>query len=75
MTRSFKIKRGEIFKDKSGLAVKVERIDPNQRIRFSIVGDQDTNAGPGEMCYESFVTRFPANNKMSKHELNRRKVA
>ncbi len=58
MNRTPEIKQGDIFKDRAGLGVKVERIDPNHRIRFSVVENQSTAAGPGEMSYESFVSRF-----------------
>jgi hypothetical protein len=75
MTRSLEVKEGEIFRDKAGLEVKVERIDPNHRIRFSVVGDQDTSAGPGEMSYDSFVSRFSPSNQDSNHYFSRRKAA
>jgi hypothetical protein len=58
MIRCLEIQEGGLFKDRAELEVKVERIDANKRIRFSVVGNQATIAGPGEMSYESFVTRF-----------------
>lgn len=65
----------QVFKDKAGLAAKVGRGDANQRIRFSVVSDQDTSAGPGEMSYESFVTRFSLSNKFSEYDFTSRKGA
>jgi hypothetical protein len=49
MIRCLEIQEGGLFKDRGGLEVKVERIDANKRIRFSVVGNQATIAGPGEM--------------------------
>jgi hypothetical protein len=75
MSHSLEIKEGKLFKDKSGLEVKVERIDANRRIRFSIVGDQPTIAGPGEMSLESFANRFLPSVHVSTSHLGRKKAA
>lgn len=75
MSRSLEINEGEILKDKSGLEVKVERIDANKRIRFSVVGNQATTAGPGEMSHKSFVSRFSPTNDVSKPHIGRKKAA
>ncbi len=73
MTGTTEIKEGDIFKDRAGLEVKVERIDANHRIRFSVVENQSTAAGPGEMSCESFVSRFSPTDHASDLQVARRK--
>ncbi len=75
MSRTLEITGGKLFKDKSGLEVKVERIDANKGIRFSIVPNQPTIAGPGEMSIESFASRFSLCDHVSTSHLGRKKAA
>jgi hypothetical protein len=66
MTRSVEVKEGQSFQDRTGLAVRVERIDANNRIHFSVIDYQEgTSAGPGEMSDLSFVNRFTRIDKRS----------
>ena len=37
MTRSVEVKEGQSFQDRTGLAVRVQRIDANNRIHFSVI--------------------------------------
>ena len=56
MTRRVEVKEGQSFRDRTGLAVKVERIDANNRIHFSVIDYREgTSAGPGEMSDFAFV--------------------
>ncbi len=75
MHHSVEVKAGEIFKDKSGLVLRVERVDPNCRIRFSVVDDHHTAAGPGEMSQESFVSRFSPTKGERKPHIPRKRAA
>ena len=66
MTRSVEVKEGQSFQDRTGLAVRVERIDANKRIHFSVIDYREgTSAGPGEMSDFAFVNRFTRINKRS----------
>ncbi len=59
MTRGVEVKEGQSFQDRTGLAVRVERIDANNRIHFSVIDYREgTSAGPGEMSDFAFVNRF-----------------
>ena len=47
MTRGVEVKEGQSFQDRTGLAVRVERIDANNRIHFSVIDYREgTSAGP-----------------------------
>jgi len=60
------VKEGQSFQDRTGLAVRVERIDANNRIHFSVIDYREgTSAGPGEMSDFSFVNRFTRIDKRS----------
>jgi hypothetical protein len=37
MTRGVEVKEGQSFQDRTGLAVRVERIDANNRIHISVI--------------------------------------
>jgi hypothetical protein len=37
MTRGVEVKEGQSFQDRTGLTVRVERIDANNRIHFSVI--------------------------------------
>jgi hypothetical protein len=66
MTRGVEVKEGQSFQDSTGLAVRVERIDANNRIHFSVIDYREgTSAGPGEMSDFSFVNRFTRIDKRS----------
>ena len=42
-----------------GLTVRVGEIDANDRVHFSVIEDREAAcAGPGEMSYSAFVSRF-----------------
>jgi hypothetical protein len=57
--QSSEIKTGQNFQDGTGLTVKIEWIDPCDRIHFSVIGDRESAcAEPGEMSYLAFVNRF-----------------
>src|SRR6266567_2725693 len=50
MTRRVEVKEGQNFRDRTGLAVRVERTGSNNRIHFSLIDYREgTNAGPDEM--------------------------
>jgi hypothetical protein len=57
MPRDVKVKKGQCFQDGTGLTVTVAEIDAHGRVHFSAVEDQGV-AGPGEMSYLAFVSRF-----------------
>ena len=66
MTRGVEVKEGQSFQDRTGLAVRVERIDANHRIHFSVIDYREgTSAGPGEMSDFAYVNRFTRINKRS----------
>jgi hypothetical protein len=64
----------ERFQDRTGLAVRVERIDANNRIHFSVINYREgTSAGPGEMSdfAFAFVNRFTRIDKRSQRKARR----
>ena len=59
MPHSFEVKEGQSFQDGTGLTVRVGEIDANDRVHFSVIEDREAVcAGPGEMSYSAFVSRF-----------------
>jgi hypothetical protein len=71
MTRRVEVKEGQSFQDRTGLEVRVGRIDANNRIHFSVIDYQEgTGAGPGEMSDSAFVHRFTRINKPSQRKLS-----
>jgi len=59
MPRNVEVKEGQSFQDRTGLTVRAGRVDANDRVHFSVTGDQETAwVEPGEMSYVAFVSRF-----------------
>ena len=59
MLREGEIKEGQSFQDSTGLTVRAGKIDANDRVRFSVTGDQEAAcAESGEMSYFAFISRF-----------------
>jgi len=59
MSRNVEVKEGQSFQDRTGLTVRAGEIDANDRVHFSVTGDQEAAcAEPGEMSYFAFVSRF-----------------
>jgi hypothetical protein len=59
MPHSFEVKEGQSFQDGTGLTVRVGEIDASDRVHFSVIEDREAAcAGPGEMSYSAFVSRF-----------------
>lgn len=57
------VKEGDSLEDSTGLVVRVERIDADKRVHFSVMKAQERSAGPGTMSYETFVHRFWKHNR------------
>ena len=59
MSRNIEVKEGQSFQDRTGLTVRAGEIDANDRVHFSVTGDQEAAcAEPGEMSYFAFIHRF-----------------
>ncbi len=72
MTRGIEVKEGQRFQDRTGLAVRVERIDANHRIHFSVIDYREgTSAGPGEMSDFAFANRFTRMDKVLEEKLHK----
>ena len=56
-THTIEVKSGQSFQDGTGLTVRVDEIDANDRVHFSVIEDR-AGTGPGEMSYLAFVKRF-----------------
>ena len=50
--------KGQEFQDSTGLAVKVDRVDANHRLHFSVIHQEDGHTAAGEMSYDAFINRF-----------------
>jgi hypothetical protein len=57
MPRTVAVTGGQIFQDGTGLTVRVQQIDTNDRIHFSVVEDQEVTRS-GEMSFSAFINRF-----------------
>jgi hypothetical protein len=59
MPRSIEVQPGQSFQEGTGLTVRAEGIDANNRVHFSVIEDQEgACAGPGEMSCFVFLSRF-----------------
>ena len=59
MSRNVEVKDGQSFQDMTGLTVRAGEIDANDRVHFSVTGDQEAACvESGEMSYVAFVSRF-----------------
>jgi hypothetical protein len=59
MLNSVEVKPGQSFQDGTGLKVRIAKIDPSDRVYFSVSRDrEDPEAGLGQMSFLAFVSRF-----------------
>jgi hypothetical protein len=59
MLNSVEVKPGQSFQDGTGLKVRIAKVDPSDRVHFSVTRDrEDPEAGLGQMSFLAFVSRF-----------------